>query len=157
MTKTGLDAFITDLSPFVAAASPGRWGTIRFVLQVGERYAFIRLGDLYHPLRFLRQLEGAPPVAFPKSGFSPAILEAGDAHPTRHYTAFLYLGFWLPYPLAVVALYAWEILGFVRYGGHWSTPDMRSGRIGIRHGALVRRYGPTVLPGLIAGDLAERE
>jgi hypothetical protein len=152
----GVDAFIADLSRHVAAASPGWAGTVRFMLQIGEAYAFIRLQDLYNPLRFLKQLEGAPPVQFGTEGFHHSLVEPGDANPARHYLAFLFIAFWLPTWLTVPILYAWEILGYLRYRFHWSQEDMRSGWIGIRHGRLVRQYGPTILPALVARDLAER-
>lgn len=154
--RRGVDAFIAGVSAYASAAKPGWWGTVRFILQIGEAYAYIRLQDLYNPLRFLKQLEGAPPVRLGTHGFSPVIVEPGDANPARHYTAFLFVGFWLPPILAVPVLYLWEVLGFLRYRFHWSDEDMRSGYYGIHHGRLVRRYGPTVLPALIARDLAER-
>jgi hypothetical protein len=154
-TVTGVDGFIADVSRRAAKAAPGWEGTVRFVGEVGEAFAFIRLQDLGKPLRFLKQLEGAPPLRFGTVGFKRTLVEKGDANPARHYTAFFYVGFWLPRPLAVAVLYWWEILGFIRYGFHWSNEDMRSGFIGIEHGRLVRRYGPTILPALIARDLAE--
>jgi hypothetical protein len=126
------------------------------MLQTGEAYAYIRLQDLYDPLRFLKQLQGAPPVRFGTTGFHHTIIEQGDANPARHYTAFLFVSFWLPPIIAVPILYSWELLGYLRYRFHWSAADMRSGFIGIRHGRLMRRYGPTILPALIAHDLAER-
>lgn len=152
----GVDGFIASVSAYAAAATPGWRGTVCFLLQIGAAYAYIRLQDLYNPLRFLKQLEGAPPVRFGIQGFNRAIIEPGDANPARHYTAFLFVGFWLPPILAVLVLYLWEVLGFLRYRFHWSDEDMRSGFYAIHHGRLVRRYGPTVLPALIARDLAER-
>ena len=152
----GVDAFIADVSRLVAATRPGWGGTVRVMLQIGEAYAFIRLQDLYNPWRFLKQLEGAPPVQLGAAGFDPLLVEPGDANPARHYTAFLFVAFWLPRLLAVPILYAWEVLGYLRYRFHWSKEDMRSGFIGIRHGRLVRRYGPTILPALMAHDLAAR-
>jgi hypothetical protein len=155
--QCGVDGFIASVSAYASAAKAGWWGTVRFLLQIGEAYAYIRLQDLYNPLRFLKQLEGEPPVRFGTEGFNPAIIEPGDANPARHYTAFLFVGFWLPPILSVPVLYWWEVLGFFRYRFHWSDEDMRSGFYAIHHGGLVRRYGPTVLPGLIARDLAQRD
>jgi hypothetical protein len=154
--RPGLDGWIADLSAHVAQATPGWWGTVQFMLRIGERYAYIRLQDLFNPLRFLRQLEGAPPISFGTAGFHPSLLEEGDANPARHYTAFLFVAFWLPSILAVPLLYAWEVLGYLRYRFHWSDADMLSGFYAIYHGRLVRRYGPTILPALIARDLADR-
>jgi hypothetical protein len=155
-TVGGVDALIAGVSYRLAKVQPGWWGTVRFILQLGEDYAYIRLGDLYNPWRFLKQMEGAPPVKLGTRGFNAGLIEDGDANPARHYMAFLLIGFWLPSILSVPVLYGWELLGFLRYGFRWSDEDMLSGFFGIRHGRLVRRYGPTILPSLIARDLAER-
>src|SRR5262245_29443892 len=154
-TASGVDGFIADVSRYVATAVPGWQGTVRFMLQIGEAYAYIRLPDVVNPLRFLTQLEGAPPVRFGTEGIRKRLVVEGGANPAPHYVAFLFVGFWLPAFLAVLVLYAWEVLGYLRYHFHWSPEDIRSGFIGIRHGRLVRRYGPTVLPALIASDLAD--
>lgn len=148
---TGIDGFISDVSRR-AAASPH--GTVRFILDISADYAYIHLHDAWNPLRFLSQMASAPPVRFGAEGFDPALVD--DQAPARHYTAFVFVGFWLPRLLSVCVLWGWEILGFIRYGGEWSQEDIRMGMVGIRHGEWVRRYGPTVLPGLIAGELAEQ-
>jgi hypothetical protein len=155
-TVDGVDALIAGVSDRATKVPPGWWGTVRFILQLGEDYAYIRLGDLYNPWRFLKQMEGAPPVKLGTRGFNASLIEDGDANPARHYMAFVWIGFWLPSIFAVPVLYVWELLGFLRYGFRWSDEDMLSGFLGIRHGRLVRRYGPTILPSLIARDLAER-
>lgn len=152
--KTGVDALIADVSRRVAAASPHWQGTAQFIQGIAESYAFIRLQDVRSPLRFLKQMAGAPPVQFGNKGFRPTLVD--DQNPARHYTAFVFVGFWLPALLATLVLWTWEILSFFRYGGHWSAPDMRMGRVGIQHGRLVRCYGPAILPGLIAQALAEK-
>ena len=123
------------------------------MLRISEDYAHIRLQDLWHPLRFFKQMAGKPPVQFGTEGFRKELVD--DYAPARHYTAFVFTGFWLSYPLAVAALWGWELLGFVRYGGKWSKNDMRMGYVGIRHGRQVRRYGPAILPQLIRRDLVE--
>jgi hypothetical protein len=64
------------------------------------------------------------------------------------------VGYWLPAPLALLMLWAWEIAGFVRYA-YWSQPDMRSGYVGLFHGRMLRRYSHTILPALMARDLTE--
>jgi hypothetical protein len=151
---TGVDAFIADVSRRVAAAPPSRQGTARFIQGIAEAYAFIRLQDVYSPRRFLMQMAGVPPVQFGNKGFRRSLVD--DQNPARHYTAFVFVGFWLPVLPATLVLWTWEILSFFRYGGHWSAPDMRMGRIGIQHGRWVRRYSPAILPGLIAQDLTER-
>lgn len=153
---SGVDQFIAAVSRQITQTAPGWWGTVRFMLRIGEDYAYIRLQDIYNPHRFLKQLEGAPPIRFDKRGFNPAILEKGDANPVRHYTAFLFVGFWAPPALGYLLLYFWEFLGYLRYRFHWSDEDIRSGVYGLHHGRLVRRYGPTILPALIARDLAAR-
>jgi hypothetical protein len=153
-SKTGIDAFISDVSRRVAAASPNRQGTVCFMQGIAEAYAFIRLQDIHSPLRFLRQMAGAPPVQFGNKGFRCSLVD--DQNPARHYTAFVFVGFWLPVLLATLVLWTWEVLSFFRYGGHWSPADMRMGQVGIQHGRLVRRYGPAILPGLIAKNLTEK-
>ena len=150
----GVDAFIADVSRHVAAAKPGRRGCERLVNAIARDYAYIQLRDVDRPLRFLRQMAGAPPIQFGTDGFASALVD--DLHPARHYTAFVFIGYWLPRLPAILFLWAWEIVGFIRYRGHWSQNDINSGYVGIRHGRLVRRYGPSVLPGLIAADVAER-
>lgn len=150
----GLDAFLTYLSTQAQAAPPGFAGAAWFVLRIGEDCAYIRLQDAWQPLRFLRQMAGNPPVRFDVAGFGAEFVD--DHNPARHYTAFVFVGFWLPRLLALAVLYAWEVAGFLRYGFRWSPGDVRSGLIGLRHGAWVRRYGPTVLPRVVAGELGVR-
>jgi hypothetical protein len=151
---TGIDAFVADVSRRVAVSSPDWQGTARFVQGIAEAYAFIRLQDMRSPLRFFKQMAGAPPVQFGNKGFRRSLVD--DQNPARHYTAFAFVGFWLPVVLATLVLWTWEILSFFRYGGHWSAADMRMGQVGMQHGWLVRRHGPTILPSLIRRDLAER-
>lgn len=151
---SGVDAFIADVSHLACQFPDNRIQKVRFILHMGEVYAFIRLQDVWQPVRFLRQMAGAPPRSFGAAGFAPWLVD--DANPARHYTAFVFTGFWLPHALALAVLYAWEIAGFVRYRGYWSPADVLSGKVGIRHGRLVRRFGPAILPALIAHDLADR-
>lgn len=151
----GFAHFYADLSQRVEWALEAQTPSRRFVLEISDVYAFIRLRDLRRPLQFFKQLSGEPPLKFGTQGFKMSLVD--DKHPARHYTAFVFVGYWLPAALALLTLWAWEILGFVRYGGHWSQPDLRCGIVGIRHGRRVRRYGPGVLPGLIKRDLAELE
>jgi hypothetical protein len=153
-TSNGLDAFLAYVSAQAGGAPPGFAGSAWFVLRIGADCAYIRLQDMWQPLRFLRQMAGNPPLRFVAEGFDPHLVD--DSNPARHYVAFVWLGFWLPRTLALAVLYAWEIAGFVRYGLQWSQKDVRSGLIGLRHGAFVRQYGPTVLPGLVAGELSPR-
>lgn len=152
--QTGVAALITDVKARAAKTVAEDRRTREFILEIGDAYAFIRLADWRHPIQFLAQLAGAPPVRFGTKGFKRAIVD--DQNPARHYTAFVFVGYWLPTPFALLVLWAWEILGFFRYGWHWSPADMRCGRIGIRHGRQVRRQGPTVLADLIARDLDGR-
>jgi hypothetical protein len=123
------------------------------VLQLGEDFAYIRLADIWRPLRFLRQMAGAPPVQLGTEGFRRELVD--DSNPARHYMAFFVAGYWLPRWAAVALLWAWELAGFVRYRGHWSWPDIASGEVGVAHGRLARRYGVTVLPALMACDLGD--
>ncbi len=147
-TATGFERFL-DYLQWMAAQAPAGWpGAVWFILRIGEDCAGICTRDMVRPVRFLRQMAAAPPVQFGATGFSPALTD--DSNPARHYVAFVVVGFWLPIPLAVAVLYAWEVAGFVRYGGYWSPRDVASGQVGIRHGRAVRRLGPSVLPGLTA-------
>lgn len=149
--QSGAAAFIADVKSRATRSMTAGQSTTQFILEIGDAYAFIRLADWCTPLRFLKQMAGAPPLQFGARGFKQSIVD--DKNPARHYTAFVFVGYWLPTPLALVVLWAWEILGFVRYHGKWSQPDMRCGRLGIRHGRLVRQQGPSVLAGLIERDL----
>ena len=152
--NSGLDEFLAYLSSQGQAAPAGFAGAAWFVLRIGEDCAFIRLQDIWQPLRFLRQMAGNPPVRFDVTGFSPDLVD--DQNPARHYIAFVFVGFWLPRLLALPVLYAWEVAGFLRYGFKWAPHDVRSGLLGLRHGAWVRQYGPAVLPGIVAGELGAK-
>jgi len=150
----GINAFIRFIRAQVNEASPGWKGTVGFILRISEDCAFIRLQDIWHPVRFFKQMSGKPPIRFGTQGFKKELLD--DQNPARHYIAFVFVGFWLPYPLAALVLWLWEALGFLRYG-FFSQPDMELGWIGIAHGAQVRRHGATVLPHLIEQGLGEKE
>ncbi|MBI1299320.1 hypothetical protein GC175_30685 [bacterium] len=149
---SGVAALIAQTSALAARYDLTRRDRHRFVLAFAERFAYIRVQDMWNPWRFLSQMEGAPPVRLGTDGFKHALVD--DANPARHYAAFVFVGYWLPPPLAVLMLWAWEIAGFVRYAD-WSQPDMRSGYVGLFHGRLVRRYSHTILPALMARDLTE--
>ncbi len=149
----GVEAFLRDVERLAAQFALGTQGTREFVLAMGDRYAFIRLGDAWNLPRFLRQMAGVPPMRFGVAGFRRSLVD--DKDPARHYTAFVFVGYWLPRWLAILVLWLWELAGYVRYRRRWSEADMRMGYVGLWHGALVRRYGHTVLPSLIARDLAQ--
>lgn len=149
--QSGITAFIADVKARTVKSRKAGQSTTQFILEIGDAYAFIRLQDWRTPLRFLKQMAGAPPIQFGTCGFKQSIVD--DKNPARHYTAFVFVGYWLPTPLAFIVLWAWEMLGFVRYQGKWSQADMRCGYLGIRHGRLVRQQGPDVLAGLIERDL----
>lgn len=153
--QSGIAAFIADVKARTVMSRKTGQSTTQFILEIGDAYAFIQLQDWRTPLRFLKQMAGAPPIQFGTCGFKRSIVD--DKNPARHYTAFVFVGYWLPTPLAFIVLWAWEMLGFVRYQGNWSQPDMRCGYLGIRHGRLVRQQGPGVLAGLIERDLTEPE
>lgn len=149
----GMDAFLAAVQQAAAAVYARRLTPARALLHLGEDYAYIRLRDLARPVRFLRQMAGHPPIRLGRSGFRRSLVD--DDNPARHYTAFLLIGYWLPFWAARLVLWAWEIAGFVRYGGAWSGADIACGMLGVRHGRWVRCYGMTVLPGLVAAELAE--
>lgn len=148
---SSFNAFLAYLQETAAQAPAGWPGSVWFLLRIGEDCAGIRTQDVMNPLRFLRQMAGAPPRQFGADGFHPDFVD--DVNPARHYIAFVFVGFWLPTFLAMLVLYAWEIAGFIRYGGYWSPYDVRSGQIGVLHGRWLRRTAPVVLPGLTAGAL----
>ena len=149
--RGGYPAFLADLTARVEVAQRQGMSSRAFILASAERYSYIRLADLWRPLRFLRQLSGKPPQCFGVRGFRHALVD--DQEPARHYTAFVFVGYWLPTLLALPVLWLWELLGLVRYGS-WSQPDIRSGTVGIRHGRAVRKAGFAVLPTLVARDLS---
>ena len=152
--KEGIEAFLADVNQRVRQAEEQGRNTNDFVGEIGEHYAFIRLHDLNRPRQFLRQLAGEPPLQFGTTGFRRELVD--DKNPARHYIAFVFVGYWLPLLLAIPVLWAWVVLGFVRYRGHWSQPDIRNGYIGLYHGRQVRRHGAAILPELIARDLDGR-
>lgn len=152
-SKPGFDGFVADVRQRVKATTPDWKGTKHFILEIADCYAFVRPRDIVHPLRFLKQAAGQPPLQFGVQGFRKSLVD--DENPARHYTAFVFVGFWLPTLLAMFVLWTWEILGFFRYRFKWSQPDIRSGMIGIRHGRAVRRSGAYILPDLIVRDLGE--
>jgi len=152
--SSGFAAFLADVRQRVTRTPDNPQGTKQFILEIADCYAFVRPQDLIDPLRFLKQAAGDPPLRFGVQGFRKSLVD--DENPARHYTAFVFVGFWLPTVLAVFVLWTWEILGFFRYRFKWSQPDIRSGMIGIRHGRAVRRSGANVLPDLIVRDLGEK-
>ncbi len=149
--STGAVGFVADVRWLAEQTQSAP--TRRFIRCAGERYAFIQLSDWRRPRRFLLQLAGEPPVSFGTQGFLPSLVD--DRNPARHYMAFVVVGFGLPRLLALATLWAWEILGFIRYHGTWSQPDVRLGGIGLRHGKVVRQEGAAVLARLIEGELVE--
>lgn len=122
------------------------------VRRLSEDFAYIRWQDVGHPYKFLSQMEGSPPIQLGTKGFRAELVD--DRNPARHYVAFVAMGFWLPYWLAMAVLYLWETAGYIRYGFQWSPEDILSGKIGIRHGNAVRHQGIDMLPELMAVDLA---
>ncbi|MFN8440904.1 MAG: hypothetical protein U0175_09050 [Caldilineaceae bacterium] len=149
--ESGIDAFIRAVEKQATLASEQHTGANAFILKIGDDFAFIRLSDLHHPFKFLKQLAGAPPVQFGTKGFRSDIVD--DKNPARHYTAFVFVGYWLPYALGWLVLWGWEILGYFRYRFQWSPNDIRCGMIGLRHGRAVRREGAQVLADYIRRDL----
>lgn len=147
----GIDGFIADVACHVQSCPDDRAGKLRFIREISHDYAYVRLSDLKNPIRFLIQAAGKPPKRFGREGFKPPLVDDND--PARHYTAFVFVGFWLPTSLAILTLWVWEILGFFRYRGLWSHGDVLLGYVGIRHGRQVRRVGPSALPKLIDQDL----
>lgn len=154
-STAGFDAFCAYLQLKAAQAPTGWPGSVWFILSIGEECAGLFTQYIFvDPFRFLRLAAAAPPLQFGTGGFTSSVVD--DFNPARHYIAFVFVGFWLPQCLALGLLYLWELAGFIRYRGRWSSKDIVCGRIGIAHGAWVRRVGPLALPGLAAAALADR-
>jgi hypothetical protein len=154
--NTGLSFEMSGLPGLVAATrryiAEEDGDSRKVVRRLAADFAYIHLQDVWKPYRFLRQMEGDPPIRLGTKGFRSELVD--DHNPARHYMAFVAMGFWLPYLLAMAVLYLWEVAGFIRYGFKWSEADMLSGLTGVRHGNAVRRDGVAVLPGLMLADLA---
>jgi hypothetical protein len=149
LAMSGLPGLVRATQQYIAEAN-GDSGKV--VQRLAEDFAYIHLHDFWNPLKFLRQMEGQPPIRLGTAGFRRELVD--DRNPARHYMAFVALGYWLPRLLALAVLYLWEVAGYVRYGFKWSKADMLSGLIGVRHGQAVRREGIEVLPKLMQQDLA---
>lgn len=152
LKKSGVAGLIKTTRRYVAEGD-GDSDTV--VRRLAADFAYIHLDDMRNPLKFLSQMEGAPPIKLGTGGFRPELID--DRNPARHYMAFVAMGYWLPKLLALAVLYAWETLGYVRYGFKWSAADMRCGLTGVQHGNAVRRQGVDVLPELMVRDLAADE
>lgn len=149
--ESGIEAFIRAVDERATIATQQGLGEKAFIRKIGDDFAFIRLADLRTPLKFLKQLAGDPPIRFGTQGFRREIVD--DKNPARHYIAFVFVGYWLPFALGWLVLWSWEILGFFRYGFHWSPNDIRCGMVGLRHGRAVRQEGAQALTDYIRRDL----
>jgi hypothetical protein len=150
MANGGLPALVAATRRYIAEENGNSGAVVR---RLAEDFAYIHLHDIRNPYRFLRQMEGAPPIRLGTKGFRRDMVD--DLNPARHYIAFVAMGYWLPYWMAIAVLYLWEIAGYIRYGFQWSNEDMLSGLTGVRHGNAVRRQGIEVLPELMERDVAE--
>lgn len=146
----GLPGLIAATRQYIAEEAGD---SAKVVQRLSADFAYIHWHDVRNPYKFLSQMEGQPPIRLGTKGFRRELVD--DHNPARHYMAFVAMGYWLPYVLAMGVLYLWEIAGYVRYGFKWSDEDMLNGVMGVRHGNAVRRQGVTVLPELMAADLAE--
>jgi hypothetical protein len=149
LAMSGLPGLVRATRHYIAEAN-GDSGKV--VQRLAEDFAYIHLHDFRNPIRFLRQMEGQPPIRLGTAGFRRELVD--DRNPARHYMAFVAMGYWLPRLLALTVLYLWEVAGYLRYGFKWSEADMLSGLTGVRHGQAVRREGAEVLPALMERDLA---
>ena len=149
--ESGIDAFIRAVEEQATITSEQRTGKNAFILKIADDFAFIRLSDLRSPLKFLKQVAGDPPIQFGTQGFRRDIVD--DKNPARHYMAFVFVGYWLPFILGWLVLWGWEILGYLRYGFRWSPNDIRCGMVGLRHGRIVQKEGAQVLADCIRRDL----
>jgi hypothetical protein len=126
-----IEHYLTYLEQQAAGVPATPVGTRQFINRIAADCANVHAGDLRRPLRFLRQAAALPTLRF------------------------VWIGFWLPYPLAWLLVWLWEIAGFFRYRGDWSANDVACGMIGIRHGRQVWRKGPAALAALVKRDLRE--
>lgn len=149
----GLSGFVTYLMACANGCVDDKTGRRAFIARIGSDCAGIHLENVKQPVRFLREMQGNPPLRFGTSGFAPSLVD--DLNPARHYVAFVVVGYWLPLLLGLGVLYLWEIASFFRYRGSWSQKDVRSGIIGLRHGRAVAHSGVGVLAGLAARDLVD--
>lgn len=149
LKTSGLAGLIAATRRYIVEADGDSSKVVR---RLGEDFAYIRWQDVGHPYKFLSQMEGNPPLQVGTNGFRHELVD--DLNPARHYIAFVAMGYWLPYWLAIVVLYLWEVAGYLRYHFTWSPKDILSGKIGIRHGHRVRHEGVELLPELMAADLA---
>jgi hypothetical protein len=149
LTMRGLGGLVVATRQYIAEESANSSKVVR---RLAEDFAFIHLGDIRRPFKFLRQMEGFPPIRLGTVGFRRELVD--DKNPARHYVAFVAVGYWLPYWPAMALLYLWEVAGYIRYGFKWSEADMLSGVTGVRHGHLVRHQGIEILPELMVRDLA---
>jgi hypothetical protein len=148
----GLEAFVATIEHAARQNQNDKQGRRRFVAELGSLCAGIHTQNMFrHPIRFLREMQGNPPLRFGEEGFRPEVID--DVNPARHYMAFVLVGFWLPMVLGIPVLYAWEVASFFRYKGHWSPKDIHSGMIGLRHGREVAHGGTHVLAPLARRDL----
>ena len=149
LKMSGVAGLIKTTRRYVAEGDGDSDAVVR---RLAADFAYIHLDDMRTPLKFFRQMEGAPPIKLGTGGFRPELID--DRNPARHYMAFVAMGYWLPKFFALAVLYVWEALGYVRYGFKWSAADMRCGLTGVQHGNAVRRQGVEVLPELMVRDLA---
>lgn len=147
----GIAGLVTYLMDCANGCVDDTAGRRAFIARIGSDCAGIHLENVRQPVRFLREMQGNPPLRFGTSGFAPTLVD--DLNPARHYVAFVVVGYWLPFILGLGVLYFWEIASFFRYRGSWSQNDVRSGIVGLRHGRAVARLGVGVLAGLAARDL----
>jgi hypothetical protein len=149
LAMSGLPGLVRATRQYIVEANGD---SSKVVQRLAEDFAYIHLHDFRNPIKFLRQMEGQPPIRLGTAGFRRELVD--DRNPARHYMAFVAMGYWLPRLLALAVLYLWEVAGYLRYGFKWSEADMLSGLTGVRHGQAVRREGVEVLPMLMERDLA---
>lgn len=150
LSMSGLSGLIAATEQYIAEEGGD---SNRVVRRLAEDFAYIHFEDVRNPYKFLRQMEGQPPIRLGTEGFRRELVD--DKNPARHYMAFVAMGYWLPYWMAICVLYMWEVAGYIRYGFTWSQEDMLSGLTGVRHGNAVRQDGIALLPGLMDADLGD--
>jgi len=146
--------FVAYVAEQAERAAGERRGARWLALTLAHQCANVDFHLLRRPLHFWRALRQEPPVCFGPRGFRGSL--ADDFHPARHYSAFLMIGYFLPYALAAAFAWLWEAAEGIFLGGY-SRCDVALSRIAVRHGNILRRQGPAALAPLILRDLCEPE
>src|SRR5688572_17263650 len=76
----GLPGLVAATRRYIAEENGDSAAVVR---RLAEDFAYIHLQDVWNPYKFLRQMEGAPPVRLGTEGFRRDLVD--DHNPARHY------------------------------------------------------------------------